>query len=103
MTMSQVSGQAYQKHSQTSDTEANRRGADIPVGDSVLQVVVNSRAILGRAVLAAEETAVILLVLAPALQALALVLLCHSDRVDKLHICVPATGTEPFVAPTLRP
>ena len=60
-----------------------------PVGDGILQVVVDSGAVLGRAVLAAEEAAVVLLVLAPALQALALVLLGHSNCVDELDVGIP--------------
>ena len=38
-----------------------------PVGDDVLQVVVHGGAVPGRAVLAAEEAAVVRLVLTPAL------------------------------------
>ena len=60
-----------------------------PVGDGILQVVVDSWAVLGRAILAAEEAAVVLLVLAPALQALALVLLGHSNCVDELDVSIP--------------
>lgn len=62
-----------------------------PVSDSVLQVVVNSRTILGRTILAAEEAAVVLLVLAPALQAFTLVLLSYSNCVDELNVRIPAT------------
>ena len=69
------------------------RNTSAPVGDCVLQAVVDSWAVLGRAVLAAEEAAVVLLVLAPALQALALVLLCNSDGVDELDVGVPAPMT----------
>ena len=64
-----------------------------PVGDGVLQAVVCCWAVLGGAVLAAEEAAVVLLVLAPALQALALVLLCNSDGVDELDVGIPARAT----------
>lgn len=45
--------------------------------------------LLCRAILAAEEAAVVLVVLAPALQTLALVLLSHSDCVDELDVGVP--------------
>ena len=53
--------------------------------------MLNSWTILGRAVLAAEEAAMVLLVLAPALQAFTLVLLRYSNRVDELDVCIPAT------------
>jgi len=63
----------------------------VPVGHGVLQVIVLRRAFLGGAVLAAEKAAVVLLVLAPALQAFALVLLCHSNCIDQLDVGVPAS------------
>ena len=64
-----------------------------PVGDGVLQAVVYCWAILGGAVFAAEETAMVLLVLAPALEALALVLFCHSNGVDELDVGISAPMT----------
>lgn len=64
-----------------------------PVGDSVLQAVVDCWTIFCGAVLAAEEAAVVLLVHAPALEALALVLLCNSNGVDELDVGVPAPMT----------
>ena len=72
-----------------------------PIGDGILQVVVDSWAVLGRAVLAAEEAAMVLLVLAPALQALALVLLGHSDCIDELDVGIPVSMHSCSSAPVM--